>query len=116
MSVSPTEIRDRAANDLGLLVVGGTLQAQHAARISQGYAEVYANLLKDGLAIWAFANDVPDTHAPYVIALVAENCLNTYSVSNDRYTRIKNAASVAPVKIQAASIPNYISTTTPENF
>jgi len=88
MSVSATEIRDRAGNDLGLLRLGQSLQPQDASRITQGYAEVYGKLKKNGLATWAYAGSVPDELAPDVVALTCLNCMETYSLSNERAQRI----------------------------
>ncbi len=88
MTQTPTQIRDRAGSDLGLLRLGQSLQSQDATRITQAYAEVYARLVKEGIAVWASTGNVPDEVAPYVIALVCANCLSTYGVSKDRYERI----------------------------
>jgi hypothetical protein len=88
MSVSATGIRDRAANDLGMLRLGQSLQAQDATRITQGYAEVYSRLKKEGLAIWAYSGSVPDELVSDVVALICVNCMETYSISNDRAQRI----------------------------
>jgi len=88
MSLTPNEIRDRAANDLGLLRLGQSLQAQDDSRISQAYNETYAELKEEGLATWASTASVPDQYAPHVISLVAYNCLDTYAVSLERYNRV----------------------------
>jgi hypothetical protein len=86
------QVRDRAANDLGLLRLNQSLQAQDVTRIDAGYDEVYAALKKLGLATWASTAAVPAELVPHVVALVADNCLNTYGVSIDRFKRIKLAA------------------------
>lgn len=86
------EIRDRAANDLGLLRLGQSLQAQDATRIADGYTEIYAQLKKDGLATWASTAEVPDELVPHVVALVCMNCMNTYGVSQERALRILSAS------------------------
>lgn len=86
-----SEVVDRAANDLGILRLGQSLQAQDSTRINSAYNEVYAQLKTEGIATWTSTGAVPAEVVPHVAALVADNCLGTYSVSNDRYTRIKNA-------------------------
>ena len=101
------EIRDRAANDLGVMRLGQSLQYQDQVRIEAAYAEVYAQLKTKGEAIWASDGDVPDELTPHVAALIAENCLQTYSVSTERYQRIKIEANKA-----RRDIPMY---TTPEH-
>lgn len=108
------EIRNRAGNDLGLLRLNQSLQAQDSTRITSAYAEVYAALKKEGLATWAYAGAVPDELVPHVVAMVANNCLNTYGVSADRYTRIKAAAGTKDDEIARAAIrrlatPDYSS-------
>lgn len=100
------EVRDRAANDLGMLRLGQSLQAQDSTRITSGYNEVYQQLKVDGLATWTSTGDIPTELVSYVVALVADNCLNTYAVSNDRYTRIKLASTVASKEIRKL-VTNY---------
>lgn len=103
------EIRDRAASDLGMLMIGQSLQAQDATRITSGYTEVYAALKKEGLATWASTAAVPDELVPYVVALVADNCLNTYGVSTERYNRIKLIVASALREIRKLVAPDYAS-------
>ena len=110
------EIRDRAANDLGILRLGQSLQSQDATRITEGYEEVYSFLVKEGLATWAATGDVPDSVTPYVVSLTAKNCLNTYGVSESRYARIVNDAAVAMREIRAVVSPDYVSQDEPQDF
>jgi hypothetical protein len=100
------QVRDRAANDLGMLRLGQSLQHQDSTRITAGYNEVYQQLKTDGLATWTSTADIPEALVPYVVSLVADNCLNTYSTSPDRYARIKSAALMAPKEI-AKLVTNY---------
>ena len=108
-----SEIRDRAANDLGLLRLGQSLQSQDSTRITDGYTEVYAKLKKDGLATWASTAEVPDELVPHVVAMVARNCLLTYPASPERYQRIMLAAgpedATALREIRRLSVPDFIS-------
>lgn len=101
------ELRDRAANDLGILRLGQSLQAQDVTRIESAYTEVYGALKTEGLNVWASTGSCPAEVTPHVAALMADNCLGTYSVSNDRYLRIKNASSVAMRQIKALLRPAY---------
>jgi len=103
------EIRDRAANDLGMLRLGQSLQAQDNTRILAAYDEVFAMLKKEGYANWTSTGAVPAEFVPYVATLVADNCLSTYGVSNDRYVRIKNAATEALLKIKLLVAHDYSS-------
>jgi ribosomal protein S16 len=101
------ETRDRAANDLGLLRLGQSLQSQDSTRITDAYEEVYAQLKEEGVATWVSTGAVPDHMAQHVASLVAENCLNTYSVSQERYARILNAANNARAEIKKYTTPFY---------
>ena len=104
-----SEVRDRAANDLGILQLGQVLQSQDAARISSAYDEVYAQLKKDGFAVWASTASVPNEITPHMAALVADNCLGVYGVSNDRFNRIKLAAIDGKREIRKYATQDYIS-------
>jgi len=111
------EIRDRAANDLGILRLGQSLSAENATRITEAYTEVHAMLADLGLAVWAIANEVPDAIVQPVVSLVAENCLNTYGVSDTRYQRIKLEASQAEKKIRIfVENDEVLPQSEPENF
>lgn len=102
-----SETRDRAANELGILRLGQTLQDQDKVRIESGYDEVYENLNEQGLAIWATTGEVPTKLVPYVVSLVADNCLNTYQVSEGRYRRIKLTALTAVREIRRLVQPEF---------
>lgn len=110
------EVRDRAANDLGLLRLGQSLQSQDATRISSGYDEVYQQLKLDGLATWTSTGDIPTELVPHVASLVAYNCLNTYSVSPERYKRITTAALLAVAGIRALTTKPYVSQDNPADY
>jgi hypothetical protein len=114
------ELINRAANDLRILRLGQTLQSQDNTRITDAYAEVYATLKKDGLATWAYANEVPDELVPHVSALVADNCLSTYAVSQDLYQRIKNQVGVngeiARREIRKLVTPDFVSQDDPTDY
>lgn len=86
MPLSKQQIRDRAANDLGLLQLNQSLAAQHVTRIESGYDEVNDELTAGQLKFWS--TSVPDRYVPWLVALVAMNCLNTYAVSPERFQRI----------------------------
>ena len=111
-----TEIRDRAANDLGLLRLGQTLQSQDATRISSAYTEVYAMLKKDGLAAWTSTGDIPAEYVKYVIALVVDNCVNTYGVSDSRYQRLKIEVPGALREIRKLAAKDHASMEDPVDY
>ncbi len=100
MPLSIETVRDRTAELLGILPLGQSLESQDDERITQGYTEVFNYLKTKGIATWSSTADVPDDVGPWVVVLVAHNCLNGYGVSNDRYTRIMADYAVAEQKIR----------------
>jgi hypothetical protein len=110
------EVRNRAANDLGLLRLNQDLQAQDVTRIESGYDEIYAQLKKEGLATWATTAEVPDELVPHVVALVADNCLSTYGVSVERFNRIKTSSIPAMREIRRLNAPHYPSQDEPTDY
>ena len=117
MPQTKAEVRDRAANDLGVLPLNGdALQSQHVTRIEQAYDEVYEDLKDEGLAIWASTASVPNNIVPHMAALVANNCLGSYAVSESRYVRIKNEASFAKREIRRLTAPDYVSQDEPTDY
>ncbi len=111
---------NRAANDLGLLRLGQSLQSQDQTRIEEAYNEVYAQLKEEGLANWASTDNVPNEILPYVACLMADNCLSTYAVSDSRYQRIKVEAGpegeAAKRAIRKYVTPEYESTDEPTDY
>lgn len=114
--VTASELRDRAAQELGLLQPGQSLAANHAARVTQGYAEVFEKLKKDGFAAWAYSGDVPNEFVQELAFMIAENCLGTYGVSEARYNRIKIGAQEAKRDIQKFATEDYVSQEEPEDY
>jgi len=110
------EVVNRAGEYLGILRIGQSLQAQDNTRITAAYNEVYADLKVDSIASWASDGTIPDEVVQHVAALIAENCLNTYSVPDNRYTRIKNAVSTAKREIRRLVLPAYESTNDPTDY
>ncbi len=118
---SVSDVVTRTANELGLLRLGQSLQAQDNTRITSAYDEVYAILKKDGLAVWASDGTIPAEIVPHLVTLMANTCLQTYGVSNDRYTRIKNESGSndgdkAKRAIQKLVAPDYPSMDEPTDY
>lgn len=115
-----SELRDRAAQDLGKLRLNGTLQDQDKTRIEAAYDEVYDELKDKGLATWVSDGDVPSRLVPYVSGLMALNCLLTYSVSQERQAAIYRVVGVdgnlGRLKIRELTTPKYVSDDSPEDF
>ena len=113
---SKADFRDRAANMLGILPFGQSLDHQDKTRIESAYDEVYDDLKDEGLAIWATAGSAPDRLTPHVAALMAANCADDYGVSPARYQRIMGKAAIAKREIRALTIPTYESVRDPVDF
>lgn len=111
-----TEVINRTAGELGILRLNQSLQAQDNTRINTAYDEVYADLKTEGLATWASAGTIPDEVVRHVAALMADNCVNNYGVSDKRYDRIKKDSAVAKREIRKLISPVYVSTTDPADF
>jgi hypothetical protein len=106
----------RAAIFLGVVGLDAAVPASHNKRIEAGYDAIYKRLQKKGLATWKADGEAPDDVIDPVAALIADNCLNTYSVSADRYARIKAEAGTALSLIGEAVIPDYTSNDDPTDY
>ena len=95
MSKTKAEVRNRVGSDfLGILRLGQPLQSQDDTRISDAYDEVYEQLKKDGLATWASTASVPAAIVPHMVALIAQQCQGTYSLSLPRQALLLQAAGI----------------------
>lgn len=114
------EVRDRTGNELGILPLGQPLKAQDVTRIESAYDEVYAELKKEGLATWTSTAAIPDELVRFVVTLMADNCLNTYSVPVERFNRIKTDSGEngerAKREIRKFIEPFYVSTDEPTDY
>lgn len=110
------EVLGRAGNDLAILQLGQSLPAQHQTRLEAGYNEIYAMLKKKGLAVWASDGEIPAELVVHVVALIADNCLNTYGVSDARLKRIKAAVAIAIPEIRKLASPDYVSQDEPTDY
>ena len=85
MSKTKAQVRNRVGSDyLGILRLGQSLQPQDDDRISDAFDEVYQQLKTDGLATWASTASVPAAIVPHLVALIAQQCQATYSLSLPR--------------------------------
>jgi len=107
MASTKAEMRDMAGEELGVKRLHQPMQSQDAARITKSFDQVYAQLKKDGLAIWASTGSAPDEVVPHIVFLIAEGCLGVYGVSNERYNRIVMGANKARREIPKMVKPDY---------
>jgi len=110
------EVKARALELLGIKMIGQSAQSQDDTRIGAAYDEVYEYLKTLGLATWASTDSVPTELVPHVVALVAMNPIDDYSVSNARYQRILLQASAAEPSIRKLITPDYESLEEPDDF
>lgn len=110
------QIRDMAATRLGILGEGETLPSYESADLTQAYAEVHAQLDARNMAVWDYADDVPDEYAGHVADLVANARVNDYGIPNDRYSRVVSSASTALLDIKELQASNSYVTPTPDYF
>jgi len=110
------EVKTRALELLGVIRIGQGAQSQDDTRIGTAYTEVYTDLKTEGLATWAVDGTIPDDITPHLVALMAQNGLGSYGVSNDRYTRILTFSAVAKREIRALVTPDYESLEEPTVF
>ena len=84
-----TQIRETAAENLGILGEGQTLASYPTADLDQAYVEVFKELQALNLTTWASTADVPDQYAASVSMLVADQRAVKYQIPTERYQRIK---------------------------
>lgn len=94
------QIRETAAENLGILGEGEVLPSYESADLDQAYAEVFAELQIRNLTTWSSTGNIPDQYARHVAMLVAEARAVKYQIPNDRYQRIKLEAEQALMRLQ----------------
>lgn len=87
---SKDEAQQLAAELLGIIAIGQSIESPHDTRMEEAYNEVYAELQVLALPVWATTEEMPDEVTPHFVGLMAHNKLNLYSVSDSRYQRIIN--------------------------
>lgn len=110
------QIRETAAENLGILGEGETLPSYETADLNQAYTEVYAELQALDLAAWAYTSNVPDQYAKHVAMLVAESRAAKYQVPEERYQRIRLEADKAIRMIRRLQARAKMGQTIIENY
>ena len=110
------EIRDTAAENLGILGEGETLPSYETNDLDQAYTEVYAELQALDLATWSETAEVPDQYARHIAMLVAESRAVKYQIPDNRYQRIKFEKIEALAKIRELQARSKMGQTEIENF
>lgn len=114
------QVRQRVAEDLGLVAMGEGIQSQDQVRIDASYSEVYELLKEENLATWASTADVPNKVFPYYALMMEEKLARSYALSDARYGRILAMAGqdgdLAKAKIARLVTPEYQSTDCNEDY
>lgn len=110
------EVKQRALQLLGVLVMGQSAQEQHDARIETAYTEVYADLKDEGLATWSVSGAIPDDVSPHLVSLMAFNAADEIGVSDVRYQRIVGRSVPAKREIRKLTTPDYESLEEPDDY
>ena len=108
MALTKQQIRDRSAEMLGFNPIRQPLESNIASRIEQAYDEIYEILKEEGLAIWGSSGNVPNKLAPFVIYLVAQNCISL-GTTPERISIINIGAQEATSNIRRYVTPDYAS-------
>lgn len=110
------EIRNQAATRLGELGEGQVLEPRVSIDLDKAYVQAFAQLGAKNMLVWDFDEEVPDEYVTHVVALVAFSRANDYSISNDRYVRLKEDNRVAIPEIRELQTSDTYVTPTPDYF
>jgi hypothetical protein len=110
------QIRETAAENLGILGEGEVLPSYESDDLDQAYIEVYSELEGLELTAWAQASAVPDQYARSIAMLVAEARAVKYQIPDNRYQRIKIESIEAMSMIRKQQAINKMGQTEIENF
>jgi len=110
------QVRENAAENLGILGEGETLPSYETADLDRAYAEVYAELQADELTTWSSTAAVPDQYAWSVAMLMADHRAVKYGVDPSRYQWIKIEAGIAINRIRALMMKQKMGQTEIENY
>ncbi|MCP4365423.1 MAG: hypothetical protein GY800_09025 [Planctomycetes bacterium] len=94
------QISERVLRKLGRLPLGQVMDADQAQQVKDAYAELYAELLNDGIMEWVETDDIPDYAVSSIISMLLANLADDFGVpnqwaSNYEYFRIKLASQIA---------------------
>ena len=114
------EVRNRAAELLGRLRVGQSINDALKIRLDDAYDEVYKRLKTKQLTIWAQTGTIPDEVMPFLAVLMAQNAQLSMGVSDERAQRILIEAGpngdTAISQIRDVTTPPFDSVTNVEDF
>ncbi len=99
MAKTIAECRNRALVKLGKLPLGQTPGSALSSDMEDAYDQVYQRLKSRGLVTWSSTASIPDEFVEDIVALMAYE--RSEGIPNDRFVRIREAATSAVVNISA---------------
>ena len=100
MAATAAQIRNKAAQRLGLKSGTLNLSSDISDDLDEAYNEIWADLEAKDIVNWDLTESVPDEFVNPVVDLVAESRVVDYAVSRERFSRIVAAASTAEKRIR----------------
>lgn len=82
--MTPAEIREAAARDLGLLADGAALNAEDTARLTEKYTALHGMLLEEGLVTWGLTEAVPTKCEVPVVAMLCTLAVGIARVGKEK--------------------------------
>jgi hypothetical protein len=110
------ETRHKAGRILRIVRYGQALNADDDALLTEAYAQVYAQLKTEGIAVWASTGGVPDSVMPHVAALMAFSVTADKGVPADVYARTLALRNVATPEIRRLTKPMHESLDEPTDY
>lgn len=88
-TVNPTNIRNRALEEMGLLRKGETADSAQAQSLDEAYVELYGELQEDQLTgAFTVTSGVPIQFVRPIVVLIALRRANTWRIPDARYQTI----------------------------
>lgn len=110
------QIREGAAENLGILAEGEELPSYESADLGRAYTELYSELEILGLTNWSQTANVPDQYSWAITILTAEKRAVKYRVPAERYQQIKLEANQALALLRKLLVRSKLGQTKIENF
>lgn len=98
--MTPTELRSRALQELGVLATGEDANAADGAIVDQKYAALYEMLVTEGLVTWSVDDEIPEFAEQPMIWMTAHLCAGSFGVSPQKKSELEQlgALNLLPAK------------------
>lgn len=113
-----TQVKDETLIQLGVIELGAAAadDSDNDSRMDAAYDEVFDWLKDKGLDTWSTSGTIPSKIKPHLVALMAENALDTYHVPAEKFQRITLVANKARRDLPGLSMPDYESLDNPKDY